>query len=93
MSISTLAKELSIDRHTLSKYYNRVKFLIKYGKEVDEHCLDEKKLVRKKNPYSVISEAALQKLEEALEDIPEKYGLEYASWTGEAMCAWHEYLL
>lgn len=83
--ITTLAKELSIDRHTLSKYYNRVKFLIKYGKEVDEHCLDEKKRGRKENPYSVISEAALQKLEEALEDIPEKYGLEYASWTGEAI--------
>ena len=89
LSIRRLSKEIHANRNSVGKYYNAIQSMLMLGMEINEHSFDEEKKGRKPNPYSVISEEILMQLEKDLEDIPGKCGLNYASWTGDAI---HEYL-
>ena len=85
LSIRQLAKEKHINRNTLGRYYKTVKTMLMLGMEINDRSFDEKKRGRKAKSDPLISNDILKQLEKDLEDIPSACGLEYASWTGEAI--------
>lgn len=85
LSIRKMAKDNYVNRDRLGKYYNAIKTMLKLGMKIDEHSFDEKKRGRKAKDNPTISDEILKNLEKDLEDLPSKCGLNYASWTGEAI--------
>ena len=85
LSIRKLAEQNSLNRDTLRKYYNKVKSILQLGQTIDDQTFNEKKRGRKNDPNPLITKEMLTKLEEDLQDIPGRCGLQFASWTGEAI--------
>ena len=80
-SILHLAKLYGIHRETMSKYYREVESMLRLNIEILPNVFDEKKRGRKENSFTIIPKKAYQALLIALETTPDKYGLEFSSWT------------
>lgn len=87
LSIRDLEKIYGYNRNTMGRYYRAIKSMLILGLEINENSFEEKKRGRK--PKQLITIEMLNLLEKDLENLPEKCGLKYASWTGEAI---REYL-
>lgn len=85
ITIKKLAQDNNLNRNTLGELYTAIRNLLKLGQKIDEHTFDEAKRGRKTDTNPKITMSMLNQLEIDLEDIPEKCGLNYASWTGEAI--------